>query len=191
MAPPAPTRNKNTKKPVSNDNKTPAPIFTPNRQLTRTPPPSENPPIAGTPLTTQPDKSSTAQPKEALAIQQNKAPTAQPDKALTTQPAEASTTQPDSEPTPSTSITVAPQNATPKTPLDKAMDALNAALVQVSEAYQKTMANLNQEEDRSHINIETPILHFRRYWEETHTSERISRTTKSKTNRTRRILQSS
>jgi hypothetical protein len=160
MAPPAPTRNKNTKKLVSNDNKTPIPMFTPNRQLTRTPPPSENTPIAGTPLTPQPDKSSTAQPKEALAAQQNKAPTAQPDRALTIQPAKAPTTQPDSEPTPSTNITVAPQNATTETPLDKAMAALNVAFTHVSEAYQKSMANLNQEEDRSRTSVEIPIYTF-------------------------------
>jgi hypothetical protein len=160
MPPPAPTRNKNGKKPVSNDSKTPAPIFTPNRQLTRTPPPSENPPIAGTPLTTQPDKASIAQPKEAPTTQQNKAHTAQPDKALIIQPVESLITQPEPEPTLNTTITVASQHEESKTPLDKAMDALNTALAHVTEAYRKTTATLKRDDDCSHITIETPFHTF-------------------------------
>ena len=42
------------------------------------------------------------------------------------------------------------------------MDALEEALSQVSEAYQKTLANLNQGEDRSHIKVETPFNKFER-----------------------------
>ena len=40
------------------------------------------------------------------------------------------------------------------------MDALDVALAHVGEAYQKTTANLNQDEDRSHINVETPFHTF-------------------------------
>src|SRR5438552_2717094 len=74
MAPNASTRSKNGKNPVSNDNKTTTPPFTPSRQLNRTPPPSANPPIAGTPLTDPPGNALTTKP--------NKAPTTQSDKAL-------------------------------------------------------------------------------------------------------------
>ena len=40
------------------------------------------------------------------------------------------------------------------------MDALEVALTHVGEAYQKTMTNLNQDEDHSHINVETPFYTF-------------------------------
>ena len=191
MAPIILTRSRNGKKPDSKDNnKTTAPAFTPKRHLARTPPPSDNPPIAGTPLTIQPNKTPTAQPDEALATQPNKAPTAQPEKALTTQLNEGPTTQPDTEPAPSRSTTVSPQNATSKISLDNAMNALNIALAHVSEAYQKTIANLNQNEDHSHIMVETPFHAFEEIGNKLHSDETISPTTKSKSNRIRRILQS-
>ena len=131
-------------------------MFTPNRQLTRTPPPSEKPPIAGTPLTTQPDKDLNTQTKDPVT-QPNKTPSAQLEKAL---PDKAPITQPVSDLAPSTNITAIPQKATPKTPLDNAMNALEIALTHVGEAYQKTMTSLNQDEDRSHVSVETPLYTF-------------------------------
>ena len=74
-------RNRNGKKPDSSNNKTTSPPFTPKRQLTHTPPPVGNPPIAGTPLTIQWDKAPPIQPDEALATRLNKDPTTQPEKA--------------------------------------------------------------------------------------------------------------
>jgi len=155
MAPTTLAKSRNTKKPASNDSKTTAPVFTPNRQLTRTPPPSENPRIAGTPLTTEPEKAPTAQPDEVPATQPDNDSTDQPNKGPNTQLDEARTTQTDMEPVPSTSTT-----ATQKISLDDAMNALNVALNHVSEAYQKTITNLNKNEDHSHITVETPFYAF-------------------------------
>jgi Zinc knuckle len=51
MAFSAQTRSQSVKKPTGSENKSPAVTFTPNRQLARTPPPTVNGPIAGTPIT--------------------------------------------------------------------------------------------------------------------------------------------
>jgi hypothetical protein len=136
MAPNASARNKNGKKPVSNDNKTTTPAFAPNRQLTRTPPPPANAPIAGTPLTIQPDKATTAS---------DKAPAAQPSK--------------ESAP----SIGAEPsQTADPKMSMQDAINALDAALGHVTEAYQETIKNLEEGEDRSEAIVATPFPVFER-----------------------------
>jgi hypothetical protein len=161
MAPIILTRSKNGKKPVSNDNsKTTAPAFTPKRHLTRTPPPSEHPPIAGTPLVTQPDSAPATQPDSAPTTQSNKAPTAQPDSELTTQSDKGPIAQPNTGLAPSTSPTGSSQNAAPEISLDYAMKALNVALTHVAEGYQKAIAGQNEDKDCSHIIVETPFYTF-------------------------------
>jgi len=62
MASSAQMRSKTTKKPIGSESKAPTPVFTPKRQLTRTPPPRANDPRAGTPInrTTTPAPPSTA-----------------------------------------------------------------------------------------------------------------------------------
>jgi hypothetical protein len=143
MAPSALTRNRNASKPDSRDNKPSA--FTPTRQLNRSPTPS-GPPIAGTPLTSRPEKTLTAQPERAPA------PTTQPNEPLTAQP-EKETFQ-------STNATKLPQPAKHKVSADEAKQALDATLNYVSEAYHNKLNTLSQAEDRGKAIIETPFHSF-------------------------------
>jgi hypothetical protein len=135
MAPGTHTRSKSAPKPEIKDNDHPSP--TPGKEPKRTPP--MGPAVAGTPLTTRPERTKS-----------DNAP------CPTIQPEEPHTAQVKKGKAPSAGNVEPRQSAEHKITAKEAKQALDGPLNYIYNAYQTKLANLSQGEDINTTNIEIP-----------------------------------